>query len=75
MPEGLLIKIPNWKGDLGLCSNYRGIILLSVTRESTEHSHLTKAEITNRSMQPGPANGQVMYLLDHKTTNYSKTVN
>ena len=27
--EGLLIKIPK-KGDLGLCSNYRGITLLSV---------------------------------------------
>jgi len=30
--EGILIKMPQ-KGDLGLCSSYRGITLLSVPRK------------------------------------------
>ena len=62
--EGLLIKIPK-KGDLGLCSNYRGITLLSVPGESTEHSHLGKVERAGRSQPPGSASRlqarQVMY--------------
>jgi len=71
--EGLLIKIPK-KGDFGLCSNYRGITLLSVPGKVLNRVILERlkgpVDLTLRLQAR-----QVMYRSDHNTANYSRTIN
>ena len=77
--EGLLIKIPK-KGDLGLCSNYRGITLLSVPRKVMNRVILERLKgPVDRTLGISKlASGQASYVLyrsDHNTANYSGTIN
>ena len=41
--EGYLVKLPK-KGDMQDCNNYKGIMLLSVTRKGPQQSHLGQTE-------------------------------
>ena len=74
--EGLLIKIPK-KGDLGLCSNYRGITLLSVPGKVLNRVILERLkEPVDLSLRDSQLQArQVMYRPDHNTANYSGTIN
>ena len=67
--EGLLIKIPK-KGDLGLCSNYRGITLLSVPGKVLNRVILERltgpVDRTLRDQQAGFRPGRSC--IDHITT-------